>query len=625
LRGDYSSSITLKVISRLGKRFMLKFFNITNFAVIQRLAVEFHEGLNLLTGETGSGKSIIVDALGLLLGGRSSAAQIRTGERMALVEGVFALNEIAEQKVRQLLAEVGIETQAEGELFIRRELYANGRSRIFIDEQSATAATLRVLQPFLVEIHGQGEQRALLSAQSHLELLDSFGGCLSMRQEVGTDYARWKAAGKALHQLEQELAERDLAEDLLQYQLREIETINPQVGEDEELAAERKLLTHAEKVLQLGAGAYAELYDSDESILSRLATVRRRVEDLSEIDARVCPLLEMLETCATSLTEVAGGLRGYSEGIEFSPARLGEIEQRLLELERIKRKYSSDLSGILKVRDELLGRLDKLSNLAEREQSLRESLKQAESIYVESAGRLSASRAAAAPKLARRVMEDLTQVAMERARFLVSMETAQWEAAETLPQEDAIQPHRQASDNALRDGFFTLYGADHVEFLLSANPGESPRKLAQTASGGELSRLMLTLRTVGTAKTKAEIQSVATVVFDEIDAGIGGKVAEAVGKRLKALAATRQVLCVTHQAQIARFADHHYVVTKAVQNERTITTIRDLSSEERVGELARMIGGAEEAATTREAARWLLEHAQISVGPKARAKKKRKN
>lgn len=604
---------------------MLKFFNITNFAVIQHLSVEFQEGLNLLTGETGSGKSIIVDALGLLLGGRSSAAQIRTGERMALVEGVFALRGTAEQKVRQLLADVGIEKQAEGELFIRRELYANGRSRIFIDEQSATAATLRVLQPFLVEIHGQGEQRALLSAQSHLDLLDSFGGCLSMRREVGAAYAAWKTAGNALKQLERELAERDLAEDLLQYQLREIETINPQVCEDEELAAERKLLTHAEKVLQLGAGAYAELYESDESILSRLATVRRRVEDLSEIDARVGPLLEMLETSAASLTEVAEGLRGYREGIEFSPARLGEIEQRLLELERIKRKYSSDLAGILKVRDELLGRLDKLSNLADREHLLRETLKQAEGSYVLSAGRLSACRTAAAPKLAQRVMEDLKQVAMERSRFLVSMETAQWDFAETEPPEDSMRPHQQASDNAGRNSFFTLYGADQVEFLLSANPGESPRKLAQTASGGELSRLMLTLRTVGTAKTKAELQPVATVVFDEIDVGIGGKVAEAVGRRLKALAEARQVLCVTHQAQIARFADHHYVVTKAVQNERTITTIKDLSSEERVGELARMIGGAEEAVTTREAARWLLDHAQISAGPPVRVKKKRKN
>jgi DNA repair protein RecN (Recombination protein N) len=609
----------------MGKRFMLKFFNISNFAVIQSLAVEFHEGLNLLTGETGSGKSIIVDALGLLMGGRSNATQIRTGERMALVEGVFVIKGTAEQKARQLLAEVELEKQTDGELIIRRELYANGRSRIFIDEQSATAATLRALQPFLVEIHGQGEQRALLSAQSHLDLLDSFGGCLSLRQEVGAAYASWRAAGKALEQLEHELAERNLAEDLLQYQLREIAAVNPQVGEDEELAAERKLLTHAERVLQLGAGAYAELYESDQSILARLATVRRRVEDLSEIDARVGPALDMLQNCAASLTEVAEVLRGYSEGIEFSPARLGEIEQRLLELERLKRKYSSDLQGILKVRGELLERLDKLSNLADREQLLRETQKEAASSYAASARRLSTCRGAAAPKLARRVMEDLNYVAMERARFIVAIETAKGDVAELEPRGDGGEPRSQESDNEDRNGFFSSHGADRVEFLLSANPGENPRKLAQTASGGELSRLMLTLRTVGTAKTNAEAQPVATVIFDEIDVGIGGKVAEAVGRRLKALAAGRQVLCVTHQAQIARFADHHYVVTKVVQNERTTTTIKDLSAEERVGELARMIGGAEEAATTREAARWLLDQASAAEGRPARAKKRQKS
>jgi DNA repair protein RecN (Recombination protein N) len=610
----------------MGKRFMLKFFNITNFAVIQRLAVEFHEGLNLLTGETGSGKSIIVDALGLLLGGRSSAAQIRTGERMASVEGVFILKGTAEQRVSQLLRDVEIEKQALGELMIRRELYANGRSRIFIDEQSATAGTLRALQPFLVEIHGQGEQRALLSAQSHMDLLDSFGGCLSMRLEVGTAYADWRAARKALEQLERELAERNLAEDLLRYQLKEIESVNPQMGEDEELVAERKLLTHAERVLQLGAGAYAELYESDESILSSLAGVRRRVEDLSEIDARVGPLLEMLQTCAASLTEVAEGLRGYSERIDFSPTRLGEIEHRLLELEKLKRKYGSDLQGILKVRDELLGRLDKLSNLADLEQSLRDTLEQAESLYAEKAQRLSACRAMAAPKLARRVMEDLNQVAMERARFIVSMETAQREAALNGQSVDALPANQQkASDNTSKSDFYTQHGADQVEFLLSANPGESPRPLAQTASGGELSRLMLTLRTIGSAKAKAGAQSVATVVFDEIDVGIGGRVAEAVGKRLKSLAATRQVLCVTHQAQIARFADHHYVVTKAVQNRRTITTIKDLAAEERVGELSRMIGGAEEVATTREAARWLLDNAEAEEARPLRAKRKQKN
>lgn len=603
---------------------MLKFLSISNFAVIQRLRVEFHEGLNLLTGETGSGKSILVDALGLLLGGRSSATQIRTGERMALVEGVFTLKGAAQEKVRRLLAEADLEKQSADELIVRRELYSNGRSRIFIDEQSATVATLRSLQPWLVEIHGQGEQRSLLSTQSHMDLLDAFGGCLVQRRSVSEAYALWKTAGRALEQLERELAERNLAEDLLQYQLREIETINPRAGEDEELMAERKLLTHAEKVLQLGAGAYAELYESDESILSRLAMVRRRVEELSEIDARVGPLLELLLACAASLTEVSEALRGYSEGIEFSPMRLGEIEHRLLELERLKRKYSSDLQGIVKVRDELRERLNKLSGLADSEQVLKENLREAERLYMEAAALLTACRRAAAPRLAEQVMSDLSHVALERSLFLVQMETAAapFDSMKT-EKPSSLSPH--ASDNEKGEDFFTQNGADQIEFLLSANPGENPRPLAQTASGGELSRLMLTLRTVGTASAGGDLRSSATVVFDEIDVGIGGRVAEAVGRRLKALAATRQVLCVTHQAQIARFAEHHYVVSKAVHNERTLTTIKDLTAEERVGELARMIGGAEEVATTREAARWLLDQAAAERSPARRAKRRQKS
>lgn len=598
---------------------MLKSLNISNFAVINRLEVEFHQGLNLLTGETGSGKSIIVDALGLLLGGRGSAAQLRTGERMALIEGVFELNNSCERRVLEILSVADLEKERNAELIIRRELYANGRSRIFIDEQSATAATLRSLQPFLVEIHGQGEQRALLSAHSHREMLDSFGGCLTLRRKVSEAFSKWKTAGKALQQLERELAERDLAEDLLQYQLREIGTVDPHVGEDEELSAERSLLTHAEKVFQLGSGAYVELYESDESILARLSTIRRQIEELIAIDARVSPAMELLLNSMASLSEIADALRSYAGGVEFSPARLTEIEGRLVELERIKRKYNSDIPGIFKIRDELLERLHKLTNLADTEQAVKESLKKARRDYTEGASLLSACRREVAPKLAQRVMEDLKHVAMEQARFIVSIETARAEAKDVLSDIPSA-----ASDNAELRGFFSPHGADHVEFLLSANPGENPRPLLQTASGGELSRLMLTLRNIGSMAEEAEMQASETVVFDEIDAGIGGRVAEAVGKRLKALSARRQVLCVTHQPQIARFADHHYVVAKSVQEGRTITTIRKLMSEERVGELARMIGGAEEVETTREAARWLLDHADAQVTRSKRTRRSQK-
>jgi DNA repair protein RecN (Recombination protein N) len=586
---------------------MLKSINISNFAVIDRLQVDFHEGLNLLTGETGSGKSIIVDALGLLLGGRSSPAQIRTGERLAVIEGAFEVAGESADKVSEVLATAGIEKEKGEELFIRREINASGKSRNFVNDQMATAAALRALQPFLVEIHGQGEQRSLLSAQSHLRLLDSYAGCTSLRRELGEAYARWRSAGKALELVERELADRERAEDLLQYQLAEIKAIAPQAGEDEGLLSEKRLLTHAEKILQLGTSAYAELYESDESVLSRLASVRRRLEELGEIDVRIRPLIEALEAGIMSLTDVADELRGYGEGIEFSPSRLAQIENRLADLERLKRKYNSSLQEILNIELELTGQLSKLGDLSAQEELQREAVAAAQADYVDLAKRLTECRKRAAPQLSEQVMDNLRHVAMEHARFIVSVETI---ATPVLNRNISQEEHEASAGSAGAEAlsFFSPQGADRVEFLLSANPGESPRPLVRVASGGELSRLMLTLRTLRMSEEDLA-QASATVIFDEIDVGIGGRVAEALGRRLKGLAATRQVLCVTHQPQIARFAHHHYVVEKLIENGRTITTVKSLDREQRVHELARMIGGAEDAQSTREAARWLLDQA----------------
>ena len=596
---------------------MLKSLNISNFAVIAHLSVDFHQGLNLLTGETGSGKSIIIDALGLLLGGRSTSAQIRTGEQVALVEGIFEVSGVKGESIRELLSAVGIEKGKGEELIIRREVNSSGRSRIFIDDFGVTLATLRSLQPLLVEIHGQGEQRALLSRQSQLELLDCFGGCLALREEVSEAFKRYGAAVKALRLLERELSELERAGDLLRYQLEEIETVGPRVGEDDELSAEKKLLVHAERVLQLKESAYVDLYESDESVLTRLASIRRQLEELSEIDARVCAVLETLRASMLSLTDLAEALRGYGEGLSYSPERLALVEHRWSELERLKRKYQTDLPGVLKVRDELSKRLSEMSDLSARERDLRDALSRARSDYTDAARRLTSSRRSAAQELERRVMSELGQVAMEQARFLVSIETSS-PVAEVEPEELGA-PENEMEERA----FFKPHGADTVEFLLSANPGESPRPLARVASGGELSRLMLTLRTVGLDQEDPQ-QSVETIIFDEIDVGIGGRVAEAVGRRLRALSRTRQVFCVTHQAQIARFADQHYLVTKSVRGGRTMAAIKRLEREERIGELARMIGGREDLATTRATARWLLDDVEAKGWRHARAERSRK-
>ena len=578
---------------------MLKYLNIQNFAVIDQLEVRFHSGLNLLTGETGSGKSIIVDSLSLLMGARSSALQVRTGERVATVEGLFEVGQKRMTAIKQVLADAGVEIEEAAELLIRRELHASGRSRIFVEDQSVTAATVRSLQPLLVAIHGQGEQRSLLSPQSQMDLLDSFGGNLALRERVAQAYARWRETLEELSALKREMFERERAVDLLQYELSEINQLAPKVNEDDELATERKLLAHAEKLLQLGAGAYTELYERDGSVIDRLAGLRRQLEELSSIDARIVPHLELLEQSATGLMEVAEALRTYGEGVEFSPARLAEIEERLAALERLKRKYNTDLEGIFKVKEELSERLQRLSDLSEREESLTVELKKYEEAYAKDASELTSGRLRAAETLGTGVMEDLKFVAMEQARFSVSIRTA--EAA-----------GEEAGEEGVNAGsYFTPRGADTVEFYLSANPGEEPRPLSRVASGGELSRLMLALRNIHMSRQARTTGDNPTVIFDEIDVGIGGRVAEAVGRRLKALAGARQVLCVTHQPQIARFADHHFVVSKMVYKGRTSTTVKELLADERVEEVARMIGGGEEGAqTTLETARWLLESAR---------------
>ena len=580
---------------------MLKSLNIISFAVIDHLQVNFQPGLNVLTGETGSGKSIIVDALGLLLGERGSSAQIRTGESQASIEGHFQLAGGKVQGILEILREIGLEGTLD--LIIRREIYTTGRSRGFINDRSVTTGYLKKLQPFLSEIYGQGEQRSLLSAQSHRELLDNFGECVALRNDVRRIFNSLKTADRELKTLASDMAERDRSKDYFQHQLAEIAAIKPRSGEDVELLAERKVLANAERIIELGSSAYYHLYESDESILARLTQIRRQIEELGGFTGDAGIALDSLLSGIASLTDVAEALRGYAAKIEHSSNRLAEVEARLSELEKLKRKYGTDLDGINKIRDELMEKVSGSSNLAERIDTLKTELDVLQHDYIEVANNLTSCRRAVIPILEQRVMEGLSHVAMGQAQFLVNIETFNLEDEEAA----AASGTTEKTDGTTDAAFFTSSGADYVEFLLSANPGESPRPLSSVASGGELSRLMLTLRTAG-----KEDETFETIVFDEIDAGIGGRVAEAVGQRLQSLSASRQVFCVTHQAQIAKFADHHFVVTKVVERERTHTSIRELTREERVNELSRMIGGNEKTEKTLEAAQWLLDNAKTS-------------
>ncbi len=564
---------------------MLKYLEISNFAVIAKVNLDFGGGLTVLTGETGAGKSIIISAMNLLIGNRSSVEQVRTGERMTVVEGIFRIEESFKSSVDKVLEEVGITLAGHAEMTIRREVSVVGKNRIFVDDEMVNAATLQQLQPYLIDIFGQGDQRTLLSKHFQINLLDSFARCSELSDRVKENFRRWKTVMAQMEMHRAELSEAKRLEDYLQYQLKEIKAAATHAGEDIELQAEKKLLMHAEKISQLSSSAYDELYEKDESIIARLAYMQRQLEDLSEFDNAVTGSLEQLQASVATLVDIAENLRRRRENILYSPQRLSDIEHRLSELEKLKRKHSRDLQGILQLQDELFEKLSRLANETDVERQLVADMEEAKRDYLTSAQLLSGKRRAAAPLLAKRVTDALSNVALEQANFLVTIETMR----------------------AGEEELYTAEGIDSVEFLLAANPGEDPKSLAKVASGGELSRLMLVLRTTDT-KSHKSAEHGETLVFDEIDVGIGGRAAEAVGHKLRTLAIGKQVLCVTHQPQIARFAEHHYVVSKTVKNGRTSTCIEKVEGDARVQELARMIGGHNVGAATMEAARCLLEH-----------------
>lgn len=610
---------------------MLLDLRISNLAVVTQARIEFKPGLNVLTGETGAGKSIVVDALGLLVGGRATQDLLRTGESRAVIEGVFELTQAAAETIAETLAPLGLDDLKEGELLIRREISAGGRGRFYVNDCSVTNATLRRLQPFLVEIHGQSEQQQLLASRSHMDLLDDFAGCAALRGEVAAAYARHCAASEDLRSLERDEAERERAAEYIKYQLAAIDEVNPQPDEELILAAEKHLLLNGGRVLEACASAYAALYESDASALASLSMARRRLQELSGIDARFVEAGASLETAAALIEDVAGALRSYQSEIDFSPARLAETESRLEELERLRRKLGVELNAACARREELAAELEKLENVETRRAELRAEVDKAARLYAEKANELTRHRREAAQSLAAHVTDELAQMAMEKARFVVRVETGSASNASDNAEGGRERlasrlSHAKIGESANEEffefakngSFFSPRGADAVEFEFSANVGEAAKPLSRVASGGELSRVMLALRTCVQRRrregaARGQDSSLAgdalrpTLIFDEIDAGTGGRVTSAIGKRLKTLSESQQILCVTHQPQIARYAYAHFVVTKEIEGGRTHAFVRELDEKGRVGELARMIGGAEDVRTARAAARWMLK------------------
>ena len=555
---------------------MLKLLRINNIALIPTLEVEFGPGLTLLTGETGAGKSILIDALGLLLGDRASPDLIRSGEERAAVEAVFEVSDAA-----GLLDERGLSADGD-EVVIRRELQSSGKGRATVNGALVPVSLLRDMAPRLTVIHGQHEPQGLLDPSTHVDLLDHFAGADDGRP-LAEFFRDLRAAEAALERLRGDRREAERRREMLEFQATEIEKAALAAGEEEALRVEKARQANAGRLASLSGEAYALLYDDEGAALSRLGQVFRRVEDLAAIDSSFQPFLEARAGALAPLEDLALRLRDYHEQLEVSPGRLDEIEARLALLERLKKKYGATVEEVLAFGERCRRELDALLSPEEQERTLEARRERLAAAYLERARALSKRRRAAALDLRKRVQAELAQLAMEKTRFEVAFDPADAEAA-------------------VDSSEWTERGLERAEFLLSPNPGEELRPLARIASGGELSRIMLGLKSV----VRSDVPGL-TLVFDEVDAGIGGRVAEVVGRKLKAVAARQQVLCVTHLPQIAAFADRHLAVRKRVERGRTVTLVEPLAGDARVEEVARMLGGETITPTARQHAREMLK------------------
>jgi len=578
---------------------------VENYAVIDNVAVEFAPGLNLLTGETGAGKSILIDALALLLGDKASSDAVRHGTDKATVSAVFEADSPA---IEAVLQENGIDGEDEV-LILRREISAGGKGRVFVNNQLATVAVLRQLAPHLAVIHAQNEAVLAFDAASRLALLDSFAGCdLAPVEKAFQD---WNRLRQRIADLERDEHDRLRLLDLWSFQRKEIADARLQPEEDTKLEAEKRVLANAERVRNAAMSAYDALYENNSSAATSIRAATRQIEDLSRFDERFRDAIPELESARITIEDIGQRLRDYAEDIEASPERLAEVEDRLAALDRLKRKYGPKLDDVIALAAELERKLNEMENKDEVLRKLRAELTTVAEQYLAAARALSRQRYEAARKLEKLVEGEVNELAM-KARFKVEV---------------------SGTDE---EGNWSNRGFDQVQYLISANPGEPLGPVEEIASGGELSRVMLALKTSvesgqsqrggrngqaptlsqKTRKDGAPMENrrvpadshQRTLVFDEIDSGIGGRAAEAVGKKLKQLARTKQVICITHLPQIASFADQHYLIEKRESGGRTKTSVRPLDTEERTREIARMMSGAKLTDTSLKHAEQMLKN-----------------
>lgn len=580
---------------------MLVEVRLENYAVIDNAAVEFASGLNLLTGETGAGKSILIDALALLLGDKASSEVIRSGSERAIVSAVFECEADAGDSIEKVLEKNGLDESEDGTLIIRREIAAGGKGRVFVNNQAATVAVLKQLAPHLATIHAQNESILSFDAPARLALLDGFAE--SEVKPVAVAYEAWRGIRARIEDLERGEQDRLRLVDLWMFQRKEIEEAKLQSGEDQQLETEKRVLANAEKIYNAAMHAFDLLYEGDASTSSSLRAAQKQIEELARYEPKFREALAALETARISVEDVGATVRDYAGGIHASPEHLAEVEDRLASIDRLKRKYGPMLEDVIGFGADVARKLSEIENKDEILRELRSDLAKAAEEYLRTARFISKKRHDAARRLEKLVESEINDLAMKSA-FRIETTTSEAE------------------------GNWTATGIDQVVYMIATNPGEPMRQLEHVASGGELSRVMLALKVsvesgtkdrgaralASTSSGKASTTRHAarrtvqrTMVFDEIDTGIGGRAAEAVGKKLKSLARSNQVLCVTHLPQIATFADHHYVIEKKERNGRTRTSIRLVVGEERTEEVARMLSGAKLTDTSRKHAEQMIK------------------
>lgn len=570
---------------------MLTELRLENYAVIDSVVVEFGPGLNLLTGETGAGKSILIDALALLLGEKASTDVIRSGADRAVISAVFDPESAAEKALDKILDGNGLDKSDDGSLILRRELATGGKGRVFVNNQPATVSVLKQFAPHLAIIHAQNESMLSFDGPARLELLDSFAGLET--ESVSGAFAAWKSICGRIEELERGEQDKLRLVDLWSFQRREIDEARPQSGEDEALEAEKRVLANAEKIYNAAMNAFDLLYEGSASTASSLRSAQKQIEELSRYEPKFQEALAALESARISVEDVGATVRDYAGGIQSSPEHLAKVEDRLALLDRLKRKYGPTLEAVIRFAEDVSQKLAEVENKDEIPQQLRSDLAKAADEYLKAARTVSKKRSDAARKLEKLVEAEINDLAM-KSTFRIQKTTS----------EDARE--------------WTASGIDQVVYMISTNPGEPMRQLEHIASGGELSRVMLALKATvdGGKEGKTSILppkarqgwgTQKTLVFDEIDTGIGGRAAEAVGKKLKSLARANQVLCVTHLPQIATCGDHHLVIEKKESGGRTRTSIRRVTGEERTEEVARMLSGAKLTETSRKHAEQMIK------------------